>query len=158
MSPGTIDTKEAIGILLYGILSAYPSPERYLLAYAAKDKKHLVRGLSWAIIPIIISASLLLFMGLFMYMHNPGLDPDTVFIVVLDTFLSDSFLPVIFVLLIAGLMSSADTYMYIISSHIALLKKTATPISTIRKIVVLCMIVIAIIGYLFRDVVGLTVI
>ena len=75
-----------------------------------------------AVIPIIVMVLLLLIIGLYVHSLNPNLDPDLVFIKLFFEYLPETFVSIKTLLFLAGLMSSADTEVYNITSHLAFLK------------------------------------
>ncbi len=154
---GSIDIGIVIGFFLFGILSVFSYSDRYQLCYAAKDKKRLTNGLSFAVIPILFSALLLLLIGLFMASNSPGLDSSLVFIEALKEFLPSSLLPLAIVLFFAGIMSSADTSVYAISSHYALSKKQKS-IKTVRKTTLVLMTFITILALIFSNIVDVSIV
>lgn len=155
---GTLDIPTAIGFLLFGSLSVYSYSNFYQLIYAAKDAKTAKIGISTSIIPILFIASLLLMIGMFMFTQDPNLDSGLVFLVALENYLPSSLLPLGIVLFFAGLMSSADTNVYGISSHYVLSKQNVeTSINKIRKAVIWLGAISIVIGLFMRDVVDITI-
>jgi len=151
-----IDIGTAIGFFLFGILSVYSYSDRYQLSYAAKDKKNLKHGIGLAIFPSLFAGFLLLFIGNFMAANISGLDSGLVFTEALKNFLPESLLPLAIVLFFAGIMSSADTNIYSISSHYAMsIKKWS--MKTIKKATITLMIAISFLAIAFPDVVGVSI-
>ncbi len=153
----SLDMTTAFGMFLYGLLSVFALADRYQLSYAANDEKSLKRGMALSIIPIIVVASFLLLIGLFMYIQNPNLDPALAFIEAIKTRLPSSLIPIGLVLFFAGLMSNSDTSIFAISSHIVFSKKQSKPVRSVRFVTVVALIGIGLISYFFRDIVDITV-
>ena len=154
---GNIDIVTAAGFLLFGALALFSYANYYQLVYAAKSKKAAAIGIASSVLPIIFAGSLMLMIGMFMFLQNQGLDADLVFIEAMGTYLSPQMLSLGIVLFFAGLMSSADTNIYAITSHHVLGKSSENPVREIRRATVILGIVSIVIGYFFRDVVDVTV-
>lgn len=86
----------------------------------------------------------------------PGLDSGLVFTEALKNFLRPELLPLAVVLFFAGVMSSADTNVYSISSHYAMSVKRWS-IKTIRNAMVVLMAATAFLAILFPDVVDVSI-
>jgi len=153
---GGVDIGTAIGFLLYGIFSTYSLSDRYQLAFAAKTENKLKHGLGLAVIPILFAATLLLLIGLFMAMNQPGLDSGLVFTEALKNFLPLALLPWAIMLFFAGIMSSADTNIYAIASHYAASVK-GNFVKTIRKATVGLVIITALIALIWADIVDVSI-
>lgn len=147
-----IDFSAALGFFLFGVLGVFSYSDRYQLSYAAKDGKNLKHGIGLAIIPVMIVAFLLLIIGNFVSSKIPGLDSGLVFTEALKNFLHPSLLPLAVVLFFAGIMSSADTNVYGISSHYAD-SAGKWNVKTIRKATVFLMAAVSILAISFPDVV-----
>jgi len=154
---GSIDVFTTIGFLLFGIFGVFSASNWYQLVYAAKDKRAGSFGIASAIIPIIAVATLLLMIGMFMFLQNPNLDSGLVFIEALGQYLPAGLLPIGIVLFFAGLMSSADTNIYAIASHYVLSRRSRRPVHDIRIVTVVLGVASIIIGFFFRDIVDLTI-
>jgi solute:Na+ symporter, SSS family len=158
-STGTIDIGTAVGFLIFGALSVFSLPNFYQLIYAGKDKKAVVVGLVSSLIPTIIVASLLLMVGMYMFTIDTTLDSGLVFLEALATSLPESLLPAGILLFFAGLMSSADTNIFSISSHYILSKSSpSNPIKAIRRSAFILGVFSIIFGLFFRDLVDITII
>ena len=151
-----LDIGVAIGFFLFGILSVFSYSDRYQLSYAAKNERKLKHGIGLAIIPIIFAGFMLLLVGNFMAAKIPGLDPGLIFTEALKNFLRPELLPLAVVLFFAGVMSSADTNVYSISSHYAMSAKKWS-IKTIRSAIVVLMIITALLAITFPDVVDVSI-
>lgn len=155
----TIDMTVVVAFFLFGLIAIFSYSTMYQLCYAAKNKKNLIHGLGFAIIPVIIVCFFLLIIGLFMAKNSPGLDSTLIFTEALKTFLPASLLPLGIVLFFAGIMSSADTNIYAISSHHVMSKRNTQlfPIKSIRKTTIVLMIIITILSLIFRDIVDVSI-
>ena len=154
---GTVSIASLIWFFLYGSLVMFALSDRYQLCYAAKDKKSIQKWMFLTAFPILIMASLLLLIGLFVHMKNPNLDSSLVFLEAMNHYMPASLLPLWIVLFFAGLMSSADTSVYSISSHLSLLWKKEDSIKNIKIISIVLIICTYIIAYFFRSIIWVTV-
>lgn len=148
---------EAIGFALFGFFSYFAFADRYQLVFAARSEKVAKSGMSLALIPIFITSILLLIIGLFVRIYNPALDPGLVFIEALNVFLSPELLPIAVVLFFAGLMSTADTEVYTISSQYAFFKNNGKSIEETKKAAIVTVVLGLVVSLIFRDIVDLTV-
>ncbi len=146
-----------IGFLLYGLVSVFAQADRYQLCYAAQSEKKLKRGIGFAVIPVIIAASFLLLIGLFVFTKNPSMDPGLVFLEALRLYLPAALLPLGIVLFFAGLMSSVDTSIYAISSHVVLSRNSTKPVYEVRLTTIILLILITLLAFVFRDIVDITI-
>lgn len=156
VNTGGIDISIMIAFLLFGVLGVFSYSDRYQLSYAAKTRKGLKHGLGLSIIPFLIVGCFLLLIGLFMASHIPGLDSGLIFTEALKNFLPAFLLPFAIVLFFAGIMSSADTSVYAISSHYAMHRK-GDPVSIVRKAMIGLMIITGGLAILFPDVVDVSI-
>ena len=156
-----LDIASTVWILLYGTLSILALSDRYQLMYAAKEQKDITKGMFFTFIPITLIGIITIFLGLFMYSQNSGLDPDLVFLQAITSMQSTWLISLAVVMLFAGLMSSADTYIYSISSHIVLERNNSNQSENITDIRIMTIIVVLIawvISYVFRDIIWVTII
>ncbi|KAA1241602.1 sodium:solute symporter [Aquimarina sp. RZ0] len=121
-----------VGLVLYGGLSVFGLADRYQLCYAAKDEKSLKKGMGFAIIPVLVIAFILLVLGLFVYTKTTTLDPDMVFVYAMQNFIPASWAPLLIVLFFAGLMSTADTSMFAVASHLIYATKQENKVKSLR--------------------------
>jgi Na+/proline symporter len=145
-----------IGFLLYGGFAVFSQADRFQLCYAAKTKRELQKGLWFAVIPITFCAILLLLIGLFILSQNNSLDPALVFFEAMNTFLPQALVPFGIVLFFAGLMSSADTGIYTITSHYILTNNTHNKIKKIRMSSITLIGAVILFSLLYQDIVGLS--
>jgi len=160
VNTGNTDIGVALGFFLFGLFAIFSYSNMYQLCYAAENKRKLKHGIGLAIVPILIVAFLLLLIGLFMASNVPGLDSGLIFTEALRNFLPVSLLPLAIVLFFAGVMSSADTNIYAISSHYALsMKKSiAFPIKSIRISIIVLLVITTVISLIFTDIVDVSII
>ncbi len=126
------DIGTLIGFFLFGVLAVFSYSNMFQLCYAAKTERKLKHGIGLAVLPILVASTLLLMVGLFMASQMSGLDTGLVFTEALKNFLPTSLLPLAIILFFAGIMSSADTNIYGISSHYVLsIKQCAYPVKYI---------------------------
>jgi len=159
-SSGSVDIVATIGFFLFGLLSIYSYSNMFQLCYSAKTKRKLMHGIGLAVIPILIVGFFLLLIGMFMATQVVGLDPGLVFTEALKNFLPVSLLPLGVVLFFAGIMSSADTSVYSISSHLVMNRKNkkTTPIKLIRSIMILLVVITTALALIFTDIVDMSIV
>lgn len=160
VNTGNTDIGVAIGFFLFGLFAIFSYSNMYQLCYAAENERKLKHGIGLAVVPIMVVAFLLLLIGLFMASNVPGLDSGLIFTEALKNFLPASLLPLAIILFFAGVMSSADTNIYAISSHYALsMKKSiASPIKSIRISIIVLLVITTIISLIFTDIVDVSII
>ena len=159
LDPWKLSIASIIWFFLYWTMSFLAQSDRYQLVYASKSKKDISRWIFYTFIPLCITAFLVILIWLFVYSKNPNLDPDMVFIYSLMNYIPENILYLWIVLLFAWLMSSADTYIYSISSHIVLNKNNVKkPVKKIRLVTLVLLIITWIIAYFFRDIIWVTII
>lgn len=156
VNTGSVDIGTAVGFLIFGILSVFSMTSYYQLTYAAKDEKKLKHAMGLAVVPILIAATMLLLVGLFMAKNVVGLDTGLVFTEALKTFLPVSLLPYAIVLFFAGVMSSADTNVYAISTQLS--AKKSLSIKKIRYGISIIMPLTVIFSIVFSDIVDVSII
>ena len=147
-----------IGLVLYGGLSVFGLADRYQLCYASKNEKSLKRGLGLAIIPVLSIAFLLLLIGLYAYVKNSGLDADTVFVYAMQNFTAPSWLPLLLVLFFAGLMSTADTSIFAVASHIVSNTNKNQKVKSLRYATAITVIVAYAVALFWRSIVDITIV
>lgn len=154
---GSIWAWTAIWFFLYWTLSHFAFSDRYQLIYASKTKKDAQRWLFFSMVPIFITGFLLILVGLFIHSQDSSLNTSVVFIEAMKNYLPSVFLPVWVVLFLAWIMSSSDSYIYAISSHISLLFWEKKSISRIRYITFWLIFITMLLALFYRDVVDLSV-
>ncbi len=159
ISPWKLSIASIIWFFLYWILSFLALTDRYQLIYASKTKKDIKKWIFYTFIPLCLTAAFIILIWLYTYTINTNLDPDLVFLYALTNFIPETLFSLWIVLLFAWLMSSADTYIYAISSHITLNKQhVKKPVKKIRLTVLLLLIFTWIVSYFFRDIIWITII
>ncbi len=154
----TVQLGSIIGLILYGGLSVFGLADRYQLCYAAKDVKSLKKGLSMAILPVLFVAFLLLIIGLYAYNQNQNLDPDTVFVYAMQHLVNQSWIPILLVLFFAGLMSTADTSIFAVSSHLVYKSKKNKKIKFLRYATIITVLIAYIIAHFWKNIVDITIV
>lgn len=156
--PESVKIGKIIGLILYGTLSVFGLADRYQLCYAAKDERSLTKGMGFAIIPVLIIVLLLLVIGLYTYSQAPGLDPDTAFIFAMEHFVNQSWLPLLFILFFAGLMSTADTSIFAVASHVTYKSAPGNKVKNVRYITVITVIIACAVAWFWRSIVDITIV
>lgn len=155
----SFDTGNAVGFFLFGVLSVFSYADRYQLSYAAKTTRGLKQGLGLSVVPILIVAFFLFLIGIFMAKNAPGLDSGLVFTEALKHFLNPALVPIAVVLFFAGIMSSADTNVYAISSHYAMNQKNKLDyVKNIKLAMIVTTIVVTVLALIFPNVVKLSIV
>ena len=154
----TVQLGSIIGLILYGGLSVFGLADRYQLCYAAKDVTSLKKGMGLAIIPVLCIAFLLLLIGLYVYSQNDTLDPDTVLIYATQNLVDTSWTPLVLVLFFAGLMSTADTSIFAVSSHITYKIKEKQKVKAIRYTTLTTVIIAFILALFWKSIVDITIV
>lgn len=156
---GKMSISGFIGLFLYGLMSVFALADRYQLVYCAKTEKDIRAGIGFAMIPILIVASFLIIIGIYMFLQNSSLDPDLVFIAAMQNHLPQNIIPIGIVLFFAGLMSSTDTNIYTIASHFVFSfdKKERNHVKEIRWTTIGLLLFSTIIALTYRSVVGITI-
>lgn len=148
-----------IWFFLFGIFSFLAMSDRYQLCYSAKNLKSIQNWIFLTFIPILFVASLLLFIWLYVHAKDPNLDSSIVFFKAMQFYLPSNLLAFWIVLFIAWLMSSSDTYIYAISSHISqLFSKNFLKKYYIKVVSIILMLFTFLFTYFFRDIVNVTII
>jgi Na+/proline symporter len=148
-----ISFADLVGFLFYGALSFFALADRYQLIYAAKDEKTAKNGLFLAIAPIALVSVFILIVGLFIFSQNPNLDPDIVFLKAISDFLPASLIPVALVMFFGGLMSSADTHVYAVSSQYSFFRRKDNSIEHIRKVTIFVVLLATLLALVFNNII-----
>ncbi len=142
--------------IIYGCLSVFGMADRYQLCYAGKSEKVVKKGMLLSILPILIVAFLLLFIGLKAYSINSHLDAGDAFTFIISKEVSVEILPLFLIMLFAGLMSTADSSIFAISSHLISNTSKINKVKQIRITTILVIIAAASISFLWQDIVNIT--
>ena len=145
-----------VAFIIYGCLSVFGIADRYQLCYAGKSEKAVKRGMASSIFPILLVASLLLFIGLKAYAMDKTLDAAEAFTYVVSTTMTEHFLPLFLVMLFAGLMSTADTSIFAIASHLVNAKTAKEKVKQLRFSTVAVVVLATIIAHFWQDIVEIT--
>ena len=155
------------GIAIYGFFSIFGSADRYQLIYSAKNLHAARRGMAWGIVPFTVAFVPIVIIGLFMRLQDVSLDPDIIFLTFLNEYSAPALLPFASVMLVAGLMSTADTWIYAIASHLQNAfnkwrKQTQgqsikLSVSSLRKMVVMVLVAMGISSFFFRELITLAI-
>ncbi len=155
----TMSLGDVIGFAIYGIFSAFVFADRYQVVFAARSKKEAQHGFFGALLPIVLMASLLVLVGLFVRIQDATLDPALVFIHALSQYLDPVLLPIAIVVFFAGLMSSADSYLYAIASQGVVAKKDTAknPVKLTQRFTIITVLIATGVSLITRDIVDVTV-
>lgn len=153
---GGVNILTAISFFFFGMLAIFSYSNMYQLCYSAKSSKNIKQGISFSVVPILLVGFFLLLIGLFMAANAPGLDSGLVFTGALKNFLPASLLPLAVILFFAGIMSSADTNIYAISSHYSI-GKSRNPVKGVRISTFVLIALVLIVSLIFRDVVDVSI-
>ena len=148
-----------IGLLLYGALSVFGLADRYQLCYSAKNEQAARRGMSQSILPILLVATLLFYLGLVALNANSDLEADYAFIYAMENMLSTQYYPLLLVLFFAGLMSSADTNIFAVATHLT--KKDVSKekkVKTTRYYTVIVVVIATVVSVFWTDIIDITIV
>jgi len=151
-----------VGLLLYGLFSTFSLSDRFQLVYSAKSESAAKKGMLYSIIPIVVVSLFVLVIAFITKSVNQNIDPDLVFTTFLFEYMSESFIPFAAVIVFAGLMSSADTNIFNISSYITSLLRggdngAKKKVKRQKFIIFLVIVFALILSSIFRDIVGMVV-
>lgn len=151
------------GIAIFGFFTIFGTADRYQLIYSAKSLKAAQKGLLWSVIPFSIAFLPLVFIGLFMRTQDRAFDPDIVFLTFINTFTSPTVAALAGVMLVAGLMSTADTWVYAVASHFETARNKwkrgidTLEIAKLRRAIIITLILMGCAAYFFRDLIELAI-
>jgi len=112
LSVGEAGWLNALLFIIFGLITPFFSSELYQRVYATESQKTLKKSFLLSIIIYPLVALAVVFMGLMIRTHLPGIDPETAFIRGLIDLLPSFFLGIGGVLMFSAIMSSADTYVF----------------------------------------------
>ena len=153
----SIDMLTVIMFAVFGAAATFASPDRYQLSYAGKNIKAITKGFMAAAVPVFLTAVFLLLIGTLMYEIDPTLNSSAVFPKALTEFLPAAIAPFALVMFFAALMSSVDTNLYVLASHLKTKATEKLTKSVTRKRIVVIGFGSALAALMFRDVVDLTI-
>ncbi len=155
--PSVVNVGELFGFFVFGLLSVFAASDRYQLTFAAKNNSVAKRGMFWALAPVLLTFILLMFVGLSVALRISGLDSDLVLLYFIENSLTVSLLPLAIVLLCAGLMSTADTYIYVIGLYLARLRSKWRSVFHVRVAITLVVVILTGIALLARNMVDVAI-
>lgn len=151
------------GIAIFGFFTIFGTADRYQLIYSAKSEKAARNGLLWSVVPFSLAFLPLVFIGLFMRMQGTDFDPDTVFLTFINQFTSPEIASLAGVMLVAGLMSTADTWIYASASHWQTAwnkwqdREGGLSVTSLQYTIIVCMVLMGLFSFFFRDLLGLAI-
>lgn len=147
-----------VAFIIYGCLSVFGMADRYQLCYAAKNEEAVKKGMALSIFPILIVAFLLLFIGLKAYTIDSTLDAGNAFTFIISKEMIVKLLPLFLIMLFAGLMSTADTSIFAISSHLVTRNFKINKVKQMRIATVLVVILATSLSFIWQNIVNITLI
>ena len=145
-------------LCVFGFVTIFADPNRYQVGFAAKSRQSLTRGMLHTIAPLLYTAFVLYSIGVLVYSINPTLAGAAVFPEAIFTFAPESLVPFGLLMFFVAVMSSMDSFMYVIATHTEnLFQKRVTKRGT-QKLITGISILIAFAALLWRDIVDLSVV
>lgn len=142
---------------LYGVLSIFADPNRYQIGYAAKSKKTLQQGMLFTIVPFMWTAFALYLVGVVVYTLDPTLEAAAVFPAAIFNYMPEVLVSFGLLTFFVAIMSSMDSFMYVIASHLESIFSGKVSQTGTRMYVIGTSLVVAGVALVFRDVVDLAV-
>lgn len=105
--------------LLYGFVIIITGAEVWQRIYAGKDVKSVKKSLVWSGIITAVVLSILILMGLFVQSRFPDIVPETALVVGFTQLLPTYLLGIGLVILFAAIMSSLDTFLFVLSTSVS---------------------------------------
>lgn len=146
-----------MGFLIYWLFSTFSFSDRFQLLYSGSSEKSIKKWLSRVIPLIIFSVVMLLIIATLMRIQDPWLDPSIVFVRAIEIYLPMWLIPIAIVMFFASVMSSFDSYIFSISSHINVFK-TKDLVRNIKLNAFILSLLAIVICFFLRDIIILTVI
>ncbi|MFW5746835.1 MAG: sodium:solute symporter family protein [Nanoarchaeota archaeon] len=112
----TLPLPMLISFFILGIIFPFAMPEMWQRVYAAKGKRQIIGGFLSAALIFILSAVLLILIGLSIKSRFPSVDPDIALLYGFANMLPPGLLGLGILMLFSALMSSMDTYLFTASS------------------------------------------
>lgn len=106
---------DVIGFLLIGCMASFSSPELWQRCFAARDPKSARKGVQLAAGLFPIAGIILAVVGFTAAANFPGINPQDALIKVFDVFLTGNLKGVGLIILLAAIMSTADTCLFVIA-------------------------------------------
>ncbi len=158
VSTNSMSFLDLVGFFLYGCLSFFAMADRYQLLYSAKSKNHFAWGVGVASIPLFVSAFFLLIIGLYVKSQGIVVEPSLVFLEAIGNYMSPTFIGIAMILFFAGLMSTVDTNIYAVSSHLSMFKTKRNKMKNVKLYSFFLIFIVFLTGLLFRNIIDLTII
>lgn len=111
-SVGEMDLLSIVGFFILGVLIPFASPEIWQRVYASASKKVVQRSFFYSALLYMIVGILIFIVGLSIGADLRGIDPDLALVEGFATLLPQGVLGLGLVMLLATIMSSADTYVF----------------------------------------------
>ena len=143
--------------LVFGAATAFAAPDRYQLTFAGKDVQSLKTGFMASFFPVMISSFVLLIIGSGMFIVNPSLDTNVVFSEAITNFVLPGLVPFALLMFFAGIMSSADTQLYVLASHVQKMRNKELTRRSMRWLLIVFGLITFAVVMQFRNIVELTI-
>ncbi len=142
--------------LVYWIFWVFSFIDRYQILFSWKNEKNIKKWFLFVMPLMLISVIALLMIWYFVRNEVVDLNPSLVFLKAIELYLPEVLVPFAIVMFFAAIMSSIDSYVYWIASHTNLFK-IKDKVKNIRINTVLIVLIVLLIAYFFRDVIGITI-
>ncbi len=153
----TIDLWTVFWFLIFWAFSVFSYIDRYQLIFSWKNNKSLKKWFLWVVPLIVLSVILLLIMWYLVRLQFPNIDPAIVFVKAIEVYLPAALIPIAIVMFFAAVMSSFDSYVFSISSHLNIFR-IKDKIRNIKINSIFISLIATLICYFERDIVNITVI
>jgi solute:Na+ symporter, SSS family len=166
-SSGDMNVFLMISFLIYGIIYVWTSADTWQRVYAARDDKVVKRGLTISGLFLLVIGIGITLIGYSAKLAFPDIDPGQAIVYGLVNLLSPSLLGLGVVLMFSAIMSTADTFIFVVSTNItkdfiARFKRRELSSNELRKYtrinLVLILILIGGLAYFFRNLVDIALI
>ena len=145
-------------LAVFGFVSLFADPNRYQVGFSASSSKALSKGMYHTIIPFLYTGVVLFCIGVVMYGVDKTLTGAEVFPQAIFSYAPSVLIPFGLLVFFVAIMSSMDSFIYLIATHVEdLVHKKITKNGT-RVYVVLVSLLIGLLALRFRDVVDLTIV
>ncbi len=166
-STGGMSVILMISFLIYGIIYVWTSADTWQRVYAARDDKVVKRGLTISGLFLLVIGIGITLIGYSAKLSFPNIDPGQAIVYGLVNLLSPNILGLGVVLMFAAIMSTADTFIFVLSTNItkdfiARFKRRELSSNELRKYtrvnLVLILLFVGGLAYFFRNLVDLALI
>ncbi len=156
-----------ISFLIYGIIYVWTSADTWQRVYAAKNDKVVKRGLTISGLFLLVIGTGITLIGYSAKLAFPNIDPGQAIVYGLVNLLSPNILGLGVVLMFAAIMSTADTFIFVVSTNItkdfiARFKRRELSSNELRKYtrvnLVLILLLVGGLAYFFRNLVDIALI